>query len=107
LRHLLRCKLKTVRAYLLKEAFQQLWEYSIALRTVVGPALPPPSRFMPLTVGTLSGLEVKPVEDHRSPAQRVGVSFRGQTKRGGDAVGGEEKVKARGPPRQSAPTPLK
>jgi len=28
LRDLLRYNLKTVRAYLLKEAFQQLWEYS-------------------------------------------------------------------------------
>jgi transposase len=28
LRHLLRYNLKTVRAYLLKEAFQQLWEYN-------------------------------------------------------------------------------
>src|SRR2546425_8601782 len=28
LRHLLRYNLKTVRAYLLKEAFQQLWDYS-------------------------------------------------------------------------------
>jgi transposase len=28
LRDLLRYKLKTVRAYLLKEAFQQLWDYS-------------------------------------------------------------------------------
>ena len=28
LRDLLRCNLKTVRAYLLKEAFQQLWEYN-------------------------------------------------------------------------------
>jgi transposase len=28
LRDLLRCNLKTVRAYLLKEAFQQLWDYN-------------------------------------------------------------------------------
>jgi len=28
LRDLLRCNLKTVRAYLLKESFQQLWDYN-------------------------------------------------------------------------------